>query len=262
MKRTLPPLRLSHSPLVLVLCQVRIAAIRDMATYLPKIQDRFRREGFPVDLSGEVQEVTLQPEGSAKSRRRAHWEFRTLEETWSIIVSENAVVLQTTVYTNFEEFLRYLLLAVKTVNVVVGDLLVERVGLRYVDLIRPNEGETWKDFIQPGFHGLENELIRPERSVLFTQIITETGPDQRLIARVAQNRDGMVLPPDLLPHHPKLKTQAAIGELITLLDLDHYREARQAFEDEALVTTAWELHDGLDILFRDVMTPHALEVWK
>jgi uncharacterized protein (TIGR04255 family) len=261
MKRTLPPLRLSHSPLVLVLCQVRLAAIRDMASYVPKIQDRLRREGFPVDLSREIQEVTLQPEGPVQAGRRLHWEFRTLDEQWSIIVSEQAVVLQTSAYTDFDEFLRYLTLAMGAVDELVGDLVVERVGLRYVDLVRPREGESWQDYVKPGLHGLQSELFSPERAVLFTQLVADTGPDQRMIARVAQNRDGLVLPPDLMAHHPVLRASGGAQELLTLIDLDHYREQRRPFRMGELVDVGWDLHDGLDRLFRDLVTEHALEVW-
>jgi len=83
-----------------------------------------------------------------------------------------------------------------------------------------------------------------------------------MIVRVAQNRDDKVLPPDLIPHNPRLRANAERGELLTLLDLDHYRKERKSFEVESLRGVAWELHDGLDILFRDLVTPHALEVWK
>ena len=49
---------------------------------------------------------------------------------------------------------------------------------------------------------------------------------------------------------------------MTLLDLDHYREERNDYSKAILEETAWDLHDRLDILFRDMVTPHALEEWK
>lgn len=261
MKRTRPSLQLKNSPLVLVLCQVRIAAIRNMTNYIPKIQDQLRRKNFPVDVSGEVWELAVQGEGSARERRRMHWEFRTLEEKWSIIVGESAVVLQTTTYSNFEEFLRTLSLAMDVVNEVVGDLVVERIGFRYIDVIKPRQNESWKDYVQPGYHGQENEIIHPDRSVLFMQTVADTGPGQRMIVRLTQNRDGMLLPRDLVPHHPVLQKKARQGQLLTLLDFDHYHETRQPFEGEKLDNIAWELHDALDMPFRDMVTKHALEVW-
>ncbi len=262
MRRSLPPLRLTRSPLVLVLCQVRITAIRDMASYIPKLQDRLRREDFPVDVGGEVVELALQAGGSARERRRTHWEFRTLEEDWSIIVSDSAVVLQTTAYSSFKEFLRILSLAMTAVDAVVGNLVVERIGLRYVDCIEPLTDESWKDYVKPGYHGQENDIIGPDNSTHFTQTVVDTGPGQRMIVRLTQNRDGMLLPSDLVPHHPVLRTRAEQGQLATLLDLDHYREARQRFEIGEVVDVAWKLHDGLDVMFRDMVTEHALEIWR
>ena len=145
MKRTLPPLRLAGSPLVLVLCQVRIAAVRDMASYIPALQDRLRRDGFPVDVSKEVVAVSLQAQGPATEQRRAHWEFRSLDEERSIIVGDSAVVVQTTAYDCFETFMVTVSFAMSAVDAAVGDLVVERVGLRYVDIIDPrpaNHGRT------------------------------------------------------------------------------------------------------------------------
>ncbi len=262
MTRTLPPLQLTRSPLVLVLCQVRITTIRNLANYVPKVQDRLRRKGFPVDVSGEVVELVLQAEGSAQQQRRAHWEFRSLKEDWSIIVGESSIVIQTTAYPGFEKFLEILSLVMATLDEVVGNMVVERVGLRYIDAIGLHPDESWKSYVKSGYHGQDNNIIGAENSVLFMQTVADTGPKQRMIVRMAQNRDGMLLPPDLVSHHPVLRTQPAAGTLVTLLDLDHYREARQPFEISNVLQVAWELHEGLDVMFRDLVTPYALEVWE
>lgn len=259
--RTLPPLALSKSPLVLVLCQLRHAAIRDMGSYIPKIQDRLRRQGFPIDVSGEVREVAIR-DGWPLMERHSHWEYRTRDERWSVIIREQAVVVQTTAYTGFDPFLDRLLLATDTVSEVVAELVVERVGLRYIDWIRPEKGESWKDYVKAGFHGIENRIVRPDQSVLFAQIISQTAERSRIIARVAQNRERMVLPVDLLAHPPALEVAVSDGEVVTLLDLDHFCEERIDYSREDLRNRAWKLHDGLDILFRDMVTPHALEVWR
>ena len=171
-------------------------------------------------------------------------------------------MVQTTAYSGFEEFLRILSLAMAAVDAVVGSLVVERVGLRYVDSITPRLGESWKDYVKPGYHGLENDIVRPGQSVHFTQTVADTGPGQRMVVRLTQNRDGVLLPPDLASHHPVLRTRTERGQLATLLDLDHYREARQRFEIGKVVDIAWKLHDGLDVMFRDLVTGHALEVWR
>ena len=264
MQRARPPLLLQKSPLVLVLLQIAFQAVRDMASYIPKVQDRLRTQGFPVDASVEVRQLTVQTGEPAHEARRPRWEFRNMEENTNIIVDETAVVLQTTAYTTFEEFLRTFKLAMTTTDAIVGNIIVERIGLRYIDAIIPNSGEDWRKYVNPRYHGFENEVSRPDRSVLAMQTVSDTGPQQRMIARLAQNREGMLLPPDLAsfsPKFPESVERAESGKLLTLLDLDHYREARQTLDVERLGNIAWELHNGLEIMFRDISTPHAMTVW-
>ena len=260
MKRTLPPLKLANSPLVLVLGQVRIAAVRTMPEYIPRIQDALRKNGYPIDVSKEVQEVLIAP-GQPQYRSRPHWEFRNRDEVWSIIVGEEVVVIQTTAYTGAEEFLVELELAAETVASVVGDLVVERVGLRYVDLIQPQEGEDWRAYVKSGFHGVETDAFNPDSSTAFFQVTAETDVG-RIIARMAQNRDGMALPPDLADHPPLGTPDLPTGKLVTVLDLDHFKVERFDYTKDRLLDIASALHDNLDILFRDITTEHALFTWR
>ena len=262
MTRTLPSMQLTHSPLVLVLCQVRIATVQDMGKYIPAMQERLRKQDFPVDVSREVVELDVQAEGLTRERRRAHWEFRSLQEDWSIIIGNSSAVVQTTSYRGFEEFLDILKLAMTAMDDVVGDLVVERVGLRYVNYIEPQQDESWKLYVKPGYRGQENDIIQPGSSVHFVQTVADTGSGQRMIVRLTQNRDGVLLPPDLIRHHPILQRQAEKGVLLTLIDLDHYREERQRFDNSKVIDIAWELHGGLEFMFRDMVTQHALGVWK
>ena len=260
MNRTLSPLKLSKSPLVLVLGQVRIAAVRSMGDYIPKIQDTLRRRGYPVDVSGVYSRVVITP-GQQQLRSEPHWEFRKRDERCSIIVNEEFVVVQTTAYTVFEDFLKEIELAVDTVASIVGDLVVERVGLRYVDLIRPADGGDWREYVKPGFHGVKTEAFSADTVEGFFQLTarTEVG---KMIARLAQNRDGIALPPDLTPHQPKGIPDVPKGKLLTLLDLDHFKVNRFDYAKDQLLQVAWELHDSLDILFRDMVTEHALTTWR
>ena len=183
-----------------------------------------------MDVSGKVVELALEAESTARERRRTHWEFRTLKENLSIIVDEGAVVFQTTANSNFEEFLEVLSHGMLAIDAVVGELIVERIGLRYVNAIQPGLDESCKAYVKPGYHGQENDIIRADNSVFFIQTISDTGPGKRMIVRLAQNRDGALLSRDLVPHHPVPSTAVEQEKLVSLIDLDHYREERQPFE--------------------------------
>ena len=140
---------LSAQPLVLVLCQVRFSPVRQMEQYIPAIQDVFRRNGFPIERAGKVQQVTFGPGDGAPVQvvEQQRWEYRNREETWSIIVMQDSVIQQTTAYTRFEAFAEQLKLCVHTVLAESEQDrfgVVQRVGLRYVDVVRPRSGKGYR----------------------------------------------------------------------------------------------------------------------
>src|SRR5262245_9125468 len=142
MRRSKPPLKFHKSPLVMVLAQVRTSPVTKMADYAAEVQEQVRRRGFPRLAEGTVQEILLTP-GGPQLRVHPRWEFQDKERTTGIILTQNGVVLHTREYDTFDVFADHLKLALEVVGKVVKPALVERLGLRYVDLIRPEAGETW-----------------------------------------------------------------------------------------------------------------------
>src|SRR4051812_42041267 len=85
---------LAHQPLALVLAQVKFSPIRQIAQYVPAIQEAFRRGGYPIERPGKVQQIVLAALGSAQITEQPRWEYRTREETRSVLLLEEGVVLQ------------------------------------------------------------------------------------------------------------------------------------------------------------------------
>ena len=84
-----------------------------------------------------------------------------------------------------------------------------------------------------------------------------------LIVRVVQNDQGVSLPPDLVGGAPKLAPRGLSGELITLIDMDHYIEGN--FEPDVgwVVARMYEMHDHIVETFHEhVVTEDAVTVWK
>ena len=262
---------LSAQPLVLVLCQVRFSPVRQMERYIPAIQDTFRRTGFPIERAGKVHQVTFGPGGSApvQTVEQQRWEYRNRDETWSVLVTEDNVVLQTTAYTRFEEFAERLLLAVNTVlseSEHDGFGVVQRVGLRYIDVVRPSAGNGFRFYLRPGLHGVPDEVFKPGRHLLHVESRGETMIGRQpgtMVVRIVQNDQGHPLPPDLMAAAPKYSSRAEPGELVTLIDMDHYVEGTFDPDSEWVVARAYEMHDHIVETFHDhVVTRDAIEVWK
>jgi uncharacterized protein (TIGR04255 family) len=263
MSRTLPPLKLEKSPLVLVLCQVRIAPILQMAEHMPPIQEKLRLEGYPLFQPTLLQQAIFGPAGIT-SQRHNRWQLQDKDASKAIVLSENFIVFQTVRYSVFDDFVKELALAVDTVAAQVKGLVIQRVGLRYVDLVRARGDETWLDFVRPGLHGPQCGVFEEQARLQFHQSVAETRHGT-LVVRLIQNRDGHVLPPDLQDGglEPQITEPIEKGELLTLLDLDHFSPRQVEYAPGYVEGQAWALHDDLDRVFREALvTERALEVWR
>lgn len=261
----------SNKPLILALGQVRFSPVRQIAKYIPAIQEEFRRNGFPVEKAGKIQQFTFGSKDRVPLRvdEVERWEYLTKNEGWSILVMQDNLVLQTTAYTKFEEFAEKLSFAVGTVfRITETEQLgvVHRVGLRYVNAIQPRENEDFRIYLQDGIRGISDEVFRENTSLLHFESAGKTpacSNEAKMIVRVVQNNQGYLLPPDLLGAAPKIPTQASDRKLVTLIDLDHFIEGPIDASSNRVTSTAFELHDHIIETFHNhVITPHAAGVWQ
>jgi uncharacterized protein (TIGR04255 family) len=239
-----------------------------MSDYIPAIQEDFRRHGFPIERAGKIQQLTITP-GAVQVVEQDRWEYRTRDELWTVTVLQDSVVLQTTGYQRFEGFAEHLSRAVNTVLAKTEqDQLgvVQRVGLRYIDLVQPREGEDYRVYLRPGFHGVADEAFRPRSHRLHVESVgrtTVSDTEGTMIVRVVQNDQGFDLPPDLVGGAPKLQSRARSGELVTLVDMDDYVEGKFDPSADWVVARAFEMHDHLvETFHKHVVTEQAIEVWR
>ena len=115
--------------------------------------------------------MSLEAGGRAPVRMvgRQRWEYRNREETWSVVVTDESVIVQTTAYTRFEEFAERLQSAVHTVlaeSEHEGLGVIHRVGLRYIDVVLPSAGNDFRFYLREGLHGVADEVFQPGRHLL------------------------------------------------------------------------------------------------
>jgi uncharacterized protein (TIGR04255 family) len=266
MRRTLPALYLPDSPLVAVLAQVRFSPVTAMESYVPAIQDGLRRKGFPRFREELVEEVswvtrTVGSESAVDTRKQKQWEFTDAKNTWSIRLTPDAVTLATSEYDTYEKpFEENLALALDIIHQQATLQLVTRIGLRYVDLIRPEGGLDFADYLDGRLLGLPAEELGLVDSFPFTQMRGPTDVGFMTLRCVFLN-SGSVLPPDLIGLTLQMKESAEPGTKVALLDLDHIRHEEEAFDRERVLASLALLHDRLDLAFRKSVTAEALERW-
>jgi uncharacterized protein (TIGR04255 family) len=253
--------KLSKSPLVYVLAQVRIGAVLQMAEYIPQIQERLRKEGYPLFREGEIREVRFGPE-HPELTRAPRWHFDTAARDAGFVVQTASVVFHTTAYDTHGSFFAELERGLSLIHDAVGIGVVERLGLRYVDAFQPDPGYSLAEYFQPAISGIRLDEIGAAAPRLSINLVAETAIGGRLVVRLSQNTGGWFLPPDLQP--PELtvrKVFASEGE-IAVLDYDHYIERVESFSVADIVGRFEDLHGAVSMAFEQTVSPFALKAWK
>ena len=261
-RRKSPPLKLERSPLVLVLTQVRFSSLLTMKDHVPEIQQGLREKGFPRFTQEERQQFVFGPE--IKAEREILWVFGNRDRTEAVTLSSSSVSYQTSHYDIFETFASQFGVMLDVIAPITKLEFAEQVGLRYVDLIRPQEGKVANNFLRESVRGLSSTDIGASQSKhqFMLQAITEHGD---LYVRSFENEGPKFMPPDLFSTHLKLNVDGnSLGnDPYRIVDIDHIWQGEDVDFDRASITDKlWGLHEYSSKAFRAIVTDEAIELWR
>lgn len=256
--------KLHSAPLFYTLAQVKFNAIIQMETYVPEIQDKLRRSGYP-DFRSENQLAlairrldTEQPE--INSQKHDRWSFSNSECTEGYLLLSNALVFHTTVYDSFADFSKKLIQGLELVHNIVGLSYVENIGLRYLNAITADPQSRIEDYINLPLLGFST-IIEGTLKHNFIEIMTEVD-DGTLLARTVVIERGLALPPDLSPLQLKISSKFSnfTGKTATL-DLDHFVNLRMDFDTQFVKNQLIKSHHALKKVFHASITDNARDTW-
>jgi uncharacterized protein (TIGR04255 family) len=229
-----------------------------MEKFVPEIQEQFRHNGFPRFVRGQVQEIMLQAEGPPRLNTTDRFEFLNRDSSFGIVLSPSSMIVQTKNYTNFEEFEKTIATALTVVNSIVKIDLAERIGLRYIDVVRLREKESFADYLRPGLIGMDTTGLGITKwtSRYESLGITQLG---KLVVRCAQSEDPV--PINVVPSSMAPSLQLSPNEIVAVLDFDHFVEDSLDFDVDTILSKIANLHDATDRAFRNSVTGKALELW-
>ena len=243
-----------------MLLQVKITPVLSLKEYIPGVQETFRKKGFPRYSEGLLQRFGIDEKLSPGITRVPRFEFYDKDMKTGILLQPDAITVHTNRYTSFEDFQRIVQLAAATLKEKADIALVERVGLRYVNCIRPDDAHPLTYYLKPGLHGLSEAELGVKTMLLTFAMNCSTNLGTMLI-RLYQQK-GSVLPFDVQPINLSYTDGGKADEVVSLLDLDHFSEQSFDFDVEAICGLGWKLHDPLDLAFRNAVTPEALKMWR
>lgn len=157
--------QLQHSPLDLVVCQIRFekqVAVSD-ARVAKKIFDRLNKDAGTYKQIDEAtannNEIVLGPQGpvSSSQTQLPGWRLPAHDEGWAAVLFPSHVALETVSYKTWEDpFQPRLQALIEAVAEEIDPAFEQRLGLRYIDRIQQPSLSTaaeWAKYIREEFAG-------------------------------------------------------------------------------------------------------------
>jgi len=257
--------QLPNAPLIYVLAQI-------LFTRVPKMEDIWEYlhqrvfDSYPESEIERVEQFAMKTDGLEASKE-TRWHLFARDRRKGVILSSNALILHTTSYTTSKDFFADLGFVLgHLVEVLPSGIQVNRLGLRYIDLLLPR-GELDIDRQVVGKLGIlnfESLSCKPMRFDRVDRYQTEIGGE--LVLRHRQTMGTDVLPGDLFPNFlkpaPLLEAPKPPNVMVGLLDFDHFLKTDMPMEQASITDMFRELQKTTSTVFSEATTPAAMRLWK
>jgi uncharacterized protein (TIGR04255 family) len=266
--------KLSKAPVFYVLAQVQFNTLMQLNKYVPEIQERLRKVGFP-DVIEEQQTVFQIQHASPdalpliNNEIAPRWSFMNIKRTEGYILLRDALVYHTTEYLSSEDFVEKVRLGLNVVHEVVALDFVRSVGLRFLDAIHLHDNETLEFYLIPQVLGLADSGLDEKASL--QHALSETVlnyPEGTLVSRVMRahvTNTPPLMPAELVPLQLRLKGEFQnLNGNIAVLDTDHFsvNSEHKVFDLESVCSSLTAMKVNIQSVFEKMVTSDALEKWR
>ncbi|WP_215879633.1 TIGR04255 family protein [Acidithiobacillus ferriphilus] len=262
--------RMSNAPVYYALAQARFNPVAAMSKYVEQVQDRLRQEGYPLFEPQQVLRLIVpgggQDQGEPQIRQAESWLITRNDRAAGFILGTSGITFHTTHYETHETFIPELLRGLQIVHEAVALDHVNRLGLRYLDAVLPQGGETVERYLVDGLHGIRfdtNKRYSLSESVFDTDLAPDL-PKGTLVARVYNATAPLGFPPDMMPNGLILMPKFQIKEpwQHAVIDTDHYVQAHMPVDYDKISGYLSMLHAATKDVFNAIATDHARAVWS
>jgi uncharacterized protein (TIGR04255 family) len=253
--------KLSSPPLFYALTQIVFRSVRKIEDFILEIQGNMRELGYP-DFSEEP--LPMPPNiPPAKLETYKRWCFADIPKHNGYLLSPDTLMFHTTDYTTFNDFAENVIRGIELLHRTLTISFIQRVGMRYIDIITPRRGEPVGMYVIDGVKGFVSEDDKGLQSA--TSESVKSAGEGTLVVRTLLKPQSTpyVMPGELLPLN-LLPAKESSGELATrfILDEDFFVTKRFAFDVNALRGKLETAHEEIERAFRSVITEHAFSVWR
>lgn len=264
-------IKLLNAPLFYTLAQIRHNPVLKISDpkIIGEIQDRLRKMGYSdfqrhSAININFPELLAGSPGSPTIDQFERFVFANKNATKSFLVDRHAVTFQSTEYDVFETFSPDFISGLQVISECVeGFDFVNRIGIRYLDLVHPEAGQSeLKYFLKPGVLGIFETL--PDRfltsySLAECHLRCDVG---NVITRTFISGGALAMPQDIQIIGIKLPDKCQISGVHAVIDTDASFEGRLTYDLDEISTKLYDLHEAASVAFKETVTPHAIDVWS
>lgn len=272
----------ANAPVYFTIGQVRHNPLLSLKSYLPAIQERMRKAGYPDFISAQQMQFSFgavtggddtQPFKPGVQQIESY-AFSNLEGTQGFLLEPGALSFRCTEYETFPEFYAELERGLSILDEAVEGLAYfERLGLRYLDAIVPAEGETLQQYLARELWGTPASLDLSQVYQFEGQPLTynhsfaessATIPNiGHVVSRVIIQNSDLRFPPDLSLEPLKVgeRFRSLNGHHATV-DVDASFAERRKYDSAEIRDRFQHLHDLVKLFFDATVTDHARKAWS
>jgi uncharacterized protein (TIGR04255 family) len=256
--------RLTHPPIVYALCSVRFPTVGAVdEEKAVRIHSELKSE-FPSLDSHQVVEfpTIMQGESQGSAQLRQNWFIQDREKRSGFIVESRSIAYRTTSYLDFDHFVSTAKKGIDACMRILQPALIERVGLRFVDLIESTASSPLEKYLEPALHGYR-PAVPGLQLVASQQYVIGKSKQGDLLFRLSRSRHLSALAPDLMdPTIAGLRVPDPTRESV-IVDIDHFKDNAgldpSIDQIEQYIRT---LQEPMSQIFKDAVTQLGCDEWN
>ncbi|EWC39744.1 TIGR04255 family protein [Stutzerimonas stutzeri] len=263
--------KLKNPPVFFTIGQVQHNPLLSLDSYIPQIQERMRKAGYPGFTKSSQMQLSLQSASDGADdkaptptiQKLDRFVFSDLNDTSAFLLQPTSITFETTIYAGFDEFYEQLELGLRILDEAIGGLsFVERLGLRYLDAVAPRQGEDLDQYLAPQVLGLPVLMKESAFSHSFAEAVLVADGIGQVVARAVIQNGRLAFPPDIDPERLKIQERfASIAGIHALIDTDGFSVERHPYDISGVRARMDELHELIGQCFRATTTDFARSAW-
>lgn len=256
-----------NAPLCFTVAQARFNTVLKLENYVPQLQEQLRKKGYPDFSEQQRVTFTLSNSGaenhSPQANQTTSYLFANIEGNEAFSLDNNALSLLTTAYDNRNDFLSKFFYGLDLVHNAIELSYCERLGLRYVDVVVPKQGDTLQQYLDEGVTGQMGKWDELVHAYSETQASSR---GSRITSRTLIREGELAFPPDLAGISLQIADQfTQIKALHAILDNDAFcgfGGKREPFNIESLKAKMETLRQLDRDAFACSTTDYARKYWQ